>query len=251
MNASETLKSVINKYEISEPVPADVRMAMVKSRKENLIKIMKKESRRSLFITAVVTFFFWIKKFGLSISIAKSAAAVSAAFIISAAIITAAGIYTVKNIFQHVSGESLNYENKHDTTTGSDDNLPDVEQPEILSYSMAVSTVEMDDVSAELLSKYRNIIIQELVNIRGTRAAVKIEKLNKFNLSNKILSISIIKLDEQTDSSGNRKTLFRISAKIINSLNSQVLMYTSVHAENEGAIPGALRELAEKLPEKF
>jgi len=251
MNASETLKSVINKYELSEPVPADVRMAMVKSRKENLIKIMKKESRRSLFITAVVTFFLWIKKFGLSISIAKSAAAVSAAFIISAAIITAAGIYTVNNIFHNISGESLKIEITNDTKTGSDDNLSNELQPEILSYSMAVSQVEMDDVSAELLSKYRNLIIQELVNIKGTRAAVKIEKLNKFNLSNKILSISIIKLDEQSVSPGNSKALFRISAKIINSSNSQVLMYTSVHAENAGAIPGALRELAEKLTEKF
>ncbi len=250
MNNEYILKSVIDKYKLSEPLPVSARISMEKSRKKNLVKILRKDARRALFITAVVSFFLWIKKFGVSISIVKSAVAVSAVLIIGAGVITFVGVYSINKLVHHISNETVKIENTKSLKMESAGNPAAVSQ-EILSYAMAVSPVEMDDVSDSLLSKYTNKIILELRNINGAQAAIKADKLDKYHLSDKILSISIIKLDEKSQTSGSDKSAFRISAKIVNTVNSRVLMYTSVIADGEDAIPDSLLKLAEKIPVKF
>jgi hypothetical protein len=252
MNSNEILKTVIDKYELSEPVPQDVHMAMEKSRKENLVRILKKDVRRAVFISAVVSFFLWVKKFGISVSIVKSAAAVSAALIIGTGVITAAGVYTVKKAFEYMSDDTRKIEKTPDVkikSVGTDrQTLTPVQG--ILSYTVAVSPVEMDDVSSELLAEYTNIVIQELQIIRGAHAVINIDRLDKYHISDKILTISIIKLNEQSQTAG-AKSVYRISARIISTSNSQILMHASVTADDKRGIPDSLRKLAEKIPAKF
>ncbi|MFH0977013.1 MAG: hypothetical protein V1874_14625 [Spirochaetota bacterium] len=250
MNAGELLKAVIDRYELSEPVPQDVRLAMDRSRKENLVKILKKDARRFIFISTVVSFFLWIKKFGISLSIAKSAVTVTTACIISAGALTTAGVYTTKKIIEHFSAGMPNTEEKIEemkkTKTGS---LERRIVPGILTYAVAVSQIEMDEISNDRLYEYTNKIIRDLRNIKGAQAAININNLDKKHFSDKILSISIIKLKEsQTTGS---KSEFRISAKIVNSNNSQVLMYASETADNESMIQDSLRKLAKKISDKL
>jgi len=183
----------------------------------------------------------------VSISITKSAAAVSAALIICMGALTVAGVYTVKKFTDYLPEEKQKIENLH---PGSADKTVIPSVPDIFSYNVAVSQVEMDDVSSELLESYRNKMTEELKKIRGTNAAINMEKLDAAHISGKILSITIIKL------SGDRKdsdaeSSYRISAKIINSSNSQVLMYSSVTADNENAIKDSLSLLAEKISGKL
>ena len=247
MNTDNTLKAVIDKYKLSDPVSAEIRLAMEKSRRDNLAMILKKDAYSALFISAVVSFFMWIKKFGITVSITKSAVAVSAALIIGACAVTAVGVYTVKNVSAHLSDEKQKIES---IQSGSIVKPVVTAVPEIFSYNVAVSPVEMDDVTDDLLSEYRNKMILELGNIRGSKAAINIEKLNGNHITGKILSISIIKLKEQMKESGD-KSPYRISARIINAVNSQVLMYSSVTAESESTIPDSLSELALKISGKL
>jgi len=247
MNTTDVLKSVIDKYELSDPVPLNVRQAMEKSRKENLIRILKKDSRRVLFISAVVSFFLWIKKLGISISIVKSAVAVISALVIVIGVLVTASVYTTGKIMDYLQDEAPVIEQVQNSETES------VEKPvvqDVLSYAVAVSPVEMDDVSDALLREYTKKMILELRNIKGAQAAIDIDKLDKYHLADKILSISIIKLDEksQNDSAG---SVYRVSAKIISTVNSQVLMYSSVTADAESGIPDSLRKLAEKVSAKL
>ncbi|HPS57093.1 MAG TPA: hypothetical protein PK514_03220 [Spirochaetota bacterium] len=238
MNNEELLGAVINKYKLDEPVPAGVRRSMEQSRNDNLVKILKQDAQHALFISAVVSFFLWIKKFGVSVSIVKSAAAVTAAIAIGAGAITAAGVYGTVKITGYLHGTNKD-------ATGTVLTVAREEKvsagPEVITYSLAVSQVEMDDAAGNVLSGYTDTVIKELRRSSGPRAAVNFDMLDSFHKADRILSVSIIKLDEKSHS------VFRISAKIISSTNSQVLKHVSETVSREDEIPDALRILAVKV----
>jgi hypothetical protein len=178
------------------------------------------------------------------------AAALTTACIIGTGTLTVASVYTVKKVIDYISVErpktGQKIEELQDIKTGS------VEKPAvpgILSYSVAVSRINMDDVSNDRLSEYTNKMIYDLRNLKGAHSAININDLDKKHISDKILSISIIKLNEP-QSTGN-KSVYRISAKIINSNNSQVLLYASETADNESTIQDSLHKLAKKVSDKL
>jgi hypothetical protein len=250
MNAGELLKSVIDRYELSEAVPHEVRIAMEKSRKENLVRILKNDACNIFFISAVTSFFLWIKKFGISLSIAKSAVAVTTTCIIGAGMFTATGIYTAKKVIDYLSAETPKTEKQVEKI--QDIKINSVKKPivpGILYYTVAVSQIEMDEVTNEKLSEYTNNVIKELRNIKGAQSAINLNNLDKNHISDKSLSITIMKLEE-FKTTGN-KSVYRISAKIVNTNNSQILEYASETADNESGIPDSLRKLAKKVSEKL
>jgi len=249
MSSTELLKAVINKYELDEPVPTDARLAMEKSRRENLVTILKKDAGNIIFISAVVTFFLWIKKFGISLSIAKSAAVLTAAAIIGGSVITVAGVYTARKVIRHVSSEKYKVENPAAVNTVQEKKSDEATQ-EVLHYSVAVEPVEIDDPANRRHQEYTQKIIQKLRNIHGPKAALGINKLDQFHKADKILSVSIIRLKDKSDSDPS-KSIYRVSAKIINYSNSQVLLHLSVIADGESSIPDSLSQLAEKISSKF
>lgn len=242
MKNGEFLKAVIDRYELSEPVPPDVRMAMENSRRENLIRILKKDAHHAIFISAAAGFFLWIKKFSISLSIAQSAVAVSAAVVIGAGAVTVTGVYTGKKIIDYISNDMQKFEENQDRKTEST-GKPVV--PGILKYAVAVSQLEIGDASDDRLSEYTNMMVLDLRKIKGGQAAININSLDKNHVSDKILSISVIKLKE-FQTSGN-KGEYRISVKIVDINNSQVLMYASETVENERGIPDSLHRLAKKI----
>ena len=247
MNPEQTLKAAIDKYRLSEPVMPDVKIALEKSRKDNLVRILKQNVQRTIFTTAVVSFFLWIKKFGVSISIVKSTVAVSTAVIISAGVITASGIYTTTRVIRVIHDNEKKIKRINEIKTDTVTEKPGITAgPVVLSYSVAVSSVESsDDISGSKAAGYTETVIRELCSIRGARAAININSLDRYHLSDRILTISIIKLDEGNRSSGS--AVYRLSAKIINSSSSRVLMHESVMASGENEIRPSLSKLVKKI----
>lgn len=243
MNNEELLKAVIKKYELEDPVPSEVRLSMEKSRRESLSKILKRNAGTAVFTSAVVTFFMWTKKFGISFSIAKSAVAVTAAAAIGAGAVAAAGIYGTVKIGEYLLSPGVNSETgkltepNQQVTPGEDSDT----SPQIATYTLAVSQVEMDNASGTVLSGYTDAVIRELRRINGPRAAVAFDMLDSYHRADRILSISIIKLDEKS------RSFYRISAKIISSADSRVLKHISETVDTEGDVSGALRSLAVKV----
>lgn len=252
MNNEDILKSVIDKYKLDEPVPSDVRIAMESSKKESLISILKGDAERAIFISLTVSFFLWIKKFGISISIAKSAIAVAAALIIGAGTITAVSVYSTVLVLDYLSDNKQKIEKAEElkSVSGEKKEAETYQIQEITSFAAAVHRVDMDDVPDITLSEYRNLMIQALRSIKGSKAAIILENLDEYHISDKTLSISIIRLDEKSKTSG-AGPVYRISAKIINASNSQVLMYSSVTADGESSIPDSIQKLAEKISVKL
>ena len=240
MKNDELLNAVIDKYKLADPAPSAVRLAMEQSRRDNLVKILKKDSRSALFTSAVVSFFLWIKKFGVPVSITKSAAAVTAAVAIGAGAVTTAGVYGTVKITEYLLSAKTG---TGDISSGGSDQdmIPISPVPEVIFYSLAVSQVEMDDAAGRALSGYTNTVINELRRIRGRKAAVNLDMLDSNHKAERILSVSIIRLDNKS------QAVYRISAKIISSANSQVLRHISVTVSRESEIPDALRTIAQKV----
>lgn len=246
MNNEELLNSIIKKYELADPVPADVRAFMEKSRREGLVKILKQEAPRVLFVTAAVSIFLWLKKFGISLSIFKSTLAVSAAIAVGAGAVTVAGVYSTVKITQQLS--SIHNEPGSGTRI---EQAPVIEQPpltieaitipEIITYTVAVAHVEMENDDSDALKKYTSMVISELRKAGGEEAAIGIDKLDSTHKSDRILALSIIKLNDNLVSS------YRISAKVIDSSNSEVLKHVSETVGSKGDIPDSLRSLALKV----
>ena len=73
MNQRDILRQVITKYKLDKPIPVKAQKEMLTARKDTLIEILKRNKKYSIFLFSVISLFFWIKRFGLSLSILKSA----------------------------------------------------------------------------------------------------------------------------------------------------------------------------------
>ncbi len=243
MNNEELLNSVIKKYELADPLPAEVRAFMEKSRREGLVNILRQDAPRAIMVTAAVSFFLWIKKFGVTVSIVKSAVAVTAAAAIGAGAVTAAGVYGTVKVTRYLSSDNSGVKTIEVTgteTSALQDNT-DLTLPRVLYYDLAVSPVEMDSDVPGVLQEYTHVVIDELRKVNGEHSAISIDLLDSNHKSDRVLGLSIIKLDD------NPASEYRVSAKIINSRNSQVIKHISRTVRSESEIPGSLRSLAVKV----
>ncbi len=243
MNSEETLKAVIDKYKLSEQMPPEVRASMARHRKEGLVNILGKDSKNTLLISAVVSFFLWIKKFGISISITKSTAIVVTAIAVAAGTVTVTGVYTAKVIIRHI------HEEKQSTHAAPDNNIgiPVIRVAAaprgVMSYDLAVSTIEMDNASGNKLSALSEKIIASLREKSGEKAAISFAQIDRYHIADRILSISIKKTEDKSGESA----LYSISVKIVRSSDSMVVTHSSVTVEDEDSIPAALETIAEKI----
>lgn len=71
MNNTEAIKLILQTYRLEMPVPPGIAKRMLKSRKSNLIAILKKVGKYSLITAAVVYLFFLLKKMGLTTTLLK------------------------------------------------------------------------------------------------------------------------------------------------------------------------------------
>lgn len=241
MSTGMLLKQIVDKYELSEPIPQAVRLAMNKSRKKNLIKILKQEEPGALFISASVGLFLLVKKIGVPLSLAKCAAAVMTAAAIGAGAVFATSAYTVKIIIEKKSDkapviEKIQEIKKTDTARRS-----------VLSYSFAVSRIAMDGVSNDKTVTLTNEMIRELRKQNGEFAAIGTGGLDKYHVSEKIVNVSVIRLNESLREASEKNFMYRVSAKVVNSRNSQLLLHVSENAESEENISDSLKRLVKKI----
>lgn len=241
MNEKALLKSLLVKYEITKPLPADVRRAMNRSKKDNLKAIIRKQAGGFFLTGAVVGLFLGVKKIGISISMTKSAILLTVASAAAAGILAFSAGYAVKHL---ITGNVLS----PDQTSMQQDN--DLIQPgagtaggEVISYAIAVDRVSMSGVPAARRSAYTVTLINELRRLKGELAAINTYSLDRNHVSKKVLSVAIIELKN----TGAGESAFRISAKVISSENSRVLMYISETAKGEDAINDSLKVLMEKV----
>ncbi|MCP4132316.1 MAG: hypothetical protein GY754_15195 [bacterium] len=86
------LKQLLEKYRVTRPLPEGIQDHLIATRRQSLVKILKKLGRYNPVFGAIIFIFFLFKKFGISFSVVQSAlilAAVSAV----AAVSISTGVY--------------------------------------------------------------------------------------------------------------------------------------------------------------
>jgi len=242
MSADNILKSVIDKYEVSVHMSPQARSAMKRSKRKNLSLILKKQVRGMIFLNSTVAFFLWVKKYGISLSFANSAIAVSfmilsAAGIISYSAVVTAGMVVDRLVQDKASAPVI------EQTAGVIELQDQDTARQVVSYAIAVNRVEMKGADLQTRTGFTSDIISELRSRKGGAAAISSNSIDSYHVSGKILSVSIITL---AGASGD-EPVFRISAKVISSSDSRVLLYVSETAETKEKIPDSIKVLMKKV----
>lgn len=242
MSAENLLKTVIDRYEISLHMSPQARAAMNRSKRKNLAMILKKQVSGIIFINTTVAFFLWVKKYGISLSFAKSAVAVSVAILSAAGIVSYSAVFTAGMVLENMQKDQFSQPVIEQTVDVSV--LPEQDAARrIVSYAVAVNRVEMKGGNSQTRSRFTDDVIRELRSLKGGNAAISSNSIDNYHVSDKVLSVSIITLA----GSPGEKAVFRVSVKLINSADSRVLLYVAETAQSEDKIQDSIKALMKKV----
>jgi hypothetical protein len=229
----DAIKELLKKYKFDRPLPDDRKKQLGRIRKKSMIAILEKKGKYSSFLFLAVTFFFWVKRFGISLSLGKSAVAVLTAMIVILGAVATSAYYAVSGLLMkhEITSEQAM------TSPTKDPGRP-LEPPreEKTSYRIVVGNFDFDPELAAAGRQTNSSIRSELLRIKGG-TMVAMAGAPGSAKTNMILAGSIIRLD----------ATFLITAKIIDRTTSRVLFLVSESAESEQDIPRACRVISEKI----
>ncbi|MCP4130226.1 MAG: hypothetical protein GY754_04525 [bacterium] len=256
MSQVDQFKKVLVKYKFHNPTPPENKKAVGKFKKDTLVTILKKKGKYGLFVSLVISLFLWTKKAGFSISIGKIMLIVAAVGTVTAATISAGAYFTVKYIAETRSLEKTEpiEKNELDIMEPTKDTIKDSEkktafappvtpdkkpEAEKIRYKLAVTGLQYDSSIKDIGRKINNSILAGVVSIGGKDAAARISTIPKKERPKKILSGTIVKLDET----------YRISAKIVE--KGRVILYETETAKSKDDIDRACKALSKKIAGKL
>ena len=94
----QTFSQLLDKYKISEPLPAHVRRHQLKTRKKALITILKKTKRYNPLLGAIIYIYFLFKGYGITLSMFQSAAVLGTISLVTVATLSSGVYIIVKNV---------------------------------------------------------------------------------------------------------------------------------------------------------
>lgn len=236
MTRKDPIRELLKKYKLDRPLPDGQKNRLGSIRKKSMISILRKRGKYSPFVLIVVWFFFWIKRFGVSLSLGKSAVVVFTAIIITMGAVATSAYYAVNLLLkEEIKTERI----KQDVNKNAG--------PEAASgreaahrYQIVIGSFEFDPEIGATGRQINNSIRYELIRIKGGNTVAPPGVPGTVAIKN-ILVGSIIKLDKT----------YRITAKIIDRSTSRVIYLVSESADSTQDIPRACRALSEKIAAKI
>jgi hypothetical protein len=241
----DILIKLYEKYKLSDKLPLDAKKAMLDSKKRTFIKILKREGKYSLFMFFVVSIFFWVKRVGITLSIAKSAIVVITAFITFAVVISTSSFYAYNHFKQPIKQiEQIKEErltDKGDTKLEQKVSTPKKEKSEIINYQINVVPFEFEAIDSKVAQSITQKIVRELQKQKGKNAANIIDRAKKKITTDKLLLGSIVKIDET----------ILITVKIMDTRSSKVLLYINEEAKSDLQVNAVCKRIAVKVAKKL
>ncbi len=250
MNQADTLKEVIKKYKLQMPMEPYQKKLLNDSKKRTYIRILKKHGLYFTILLPVISFLYWVKKFGITLSLAKSALIVGAAALITAGVVTGGSFYIVKEV---ILKKPENIEKKINKNVDSNTNKNPVdkkdktrasEKPSFLSgqvtYRIGIIPFKFDG-DKKIASAALQEILSNIRRIKGKNSAAVFDLSSMGKRVSKKLTGTLIKLGGS----------YRISIKLIDLKNSKIELYTSETAKRENDLANACKKLAVKIAKKI
>ncbi len=105
MNEQLTVEKLIEKFRFDEPVQRDTRDYIALSKRRNLVNILKKEKRYSIFTGLALFVYLVSRKLGLALSFLQSAAVTAAVTVVTVTAVVSGGIGGIHYITGKSSSE--------------------------------------------------------------------------------------------------------------------------------------------------
>ncbi|MCP4132057.1 MAG: hypothetical protein GY754_13870 [bacterium] len=148
MENIKLLESALDKYHLTSPVPPELQKHILANTKKNLVRLLKEAGWYSPFFALVLFFFFFLKRLGIHLSVAKTVIAVGVASAVSVAGVSSGVYVAVKNIVLEEAEKTEIHKDVNNIESAvidvPDDKQysPDVGEPNGLKSSKSIGTPE-------------------------------------------------------------------------------------------------------------
>jgi len=230
---------LMEKYRLTEPLPPHVRRHLRKSKRRQFIIILKRTSGYSALFVLISNVFFTLKKFGMAITIVKSAIIIVAAALLTAGAVTMAVYFLV---LQNVPDPEA-VTGVRDSVIGTEDrdralkDEPPAEPMSVIEDRIGIQAFSGVNLPVDRATGISDRIAGELSALLGESRVINLRVGRGEKRSGMIL------LGTVEESNGS----FSIIARVVNVKDSVILFYDKETAASEGDIDGACGRLAKKI----
>lgn len=238
MSGFDTLKQLFEKCKLSENLSPETKKVMLDSKKEVFIKIMKSQAKYGFLMFFIVTLFFGIKRFGITLSIVKSSIVV-----ITLAVFVTAGLISGSYfLVQHIVFSDQIPEKEIQNITPDNGVSPNAKKKTSkmkrkTDYKLDVFSFSSEGIDRKKVNRITDKIIKQLNLIKGKNTAklsINDKKINKYN---RRLLGSVVQIDKN----------IMITAKIINVHTSKVIFYITEETDSIDKIDKLCDLVAQKI----
>ncbi len=249
MNKADVFKNIIFKYKLDRSIPLEVQREMDSARKQTLIQILKINKQYSILLLIAVSFFFWIKRFGMTYSLIKSAIIISSLGVVTTGLILGGAFVSVKKYIIDAPVKEKGVPALDEKIKGKESIKIIPEKTKIIEnkdrapapYKIDVVSFEYDTNSKEIAGIMTKKIIYYLNKLKGFNTAGKIRASKKNIKAKRFLVGSITKIDLN----------FHISIKVVDSNNSILLLQLSEYFTEKSEIDSLCLRLSNRIIEKI
>ncbi|MFW5862392.1 MAG: hypothetical protein ACOCWZ_09075 [Spirochaetota bacterium] len=238
MKPGTLLQQILNRYRLNHPVSESGRQRMFFARQKALVMIMKNKGKYGIFFAVVLKVFYLSRRFGIPLSVAKSAMVATTALLVATGGIATTTYYTVKFI-------------QHELKTTVPDELPaftrDVNnEPPVKKtshaparYDIAVGTFQSSSTGSNLAAALEDNLRVQLSKMMGKEKVIMLSKLSpdEKKLPRYLLLGSIIPMGENV----------RVSARLVERSTSKIVLYVSQTIDGEKNIHEVSKAISVKV----
>jgi len=233
------LGEVMEKYRLAEPVQTDVQRHIGIIKRAQFQKILKRTAGYSLFFALVSNIFFTLKKYGLGITIVKSAILLGIVTLVTAAAVTT-GIYFL--VARDIPPEKqLNVlEIMTDAVSVGPSEDPQ-EPPAIIEDRVGIQPFTGIDFPAAGAARFSDRMARSLAALRGPDRVVNL-RLGRGGRKSGMMLFGAV------ESAGGAHT---VTVRVASVKDSRILFYDSETVQSEAELESACDRLAKKVYEKI
>lgn len=225
MIKKDPIKELFKIYKFEKPLSDDQKKQLNRSKSRSLVAILKKQKKFTPILLLSVTVFFWIKRFGINISLGQSLVAAVTSIVFATGTLSAGTYYAARHFFFPDRVKELKKEDKEIKTV--------VPEPH---YRIVIAGFAFENDIAQVGKKVNGIIVQDLIQHWGA-SAIGLMGAKGSEHAGRIITGSVVKMEKS----------YLITAKIIDRKTSQIILYTTETALSDADIPRACRTIAGKI----
>ncbi len=230
---------VLHKYRFTEPAPADIQHFIRENKRKQFQKIMKRTAGYSVLFALISHMFFTIRKYGIAITIVKSAILLGVLSLITAAAVTT-GVYlfVVRGAQDAVMAPAMEFIRgavREGNAGDHDDYLK--EPPAVIEDRLGIQPfagVHMPDARAARLS---DRMAKTLSSLRGNDRVVNL-RLGRGGRKSGMMLFGSVESSAGT---------WIVSARVASVKDSRILFYDTETAGSEPDLEGACDRLARRI----